>query len=180
MKEIELSDFIEIENLAAWELVIQPILDPNGRAYFIPARDKHYFGMTLNEVKAQIIRRNTYFVGNDSQHNHALLKIVDPEIRKELLSIENEQVLLTDDTIKKLFNCKTKESYMKMLDEMIVTKSEAQIMRFRWEEFDFEDMPQWKETLLTKKLAEFIPPMTPDFRNFKYYDKDPGGYMWKY
>lgn len=180
MKEFKVNDFIELENVAAWQLIISPILDPKSPPYKIAPYEKSYMKMTFGEIEAHIKRRNTYFIGFDPDRNHALLRIVDPEARKALLNIDKEQIMLTDDAIKQLFACKNKESYQKMLDKLIATKAEAQTMRFKWDEIDFDSMNRWKENMLAEKIEEFLPPLEPDLRQIKYYDKEPAGARWHF
>ena len=81
--------------------------------------------LTASEVIAQVQNGNTLFLGTDERGSHATLYIEDKvtRIEADFEDATSEQNVITVDSVKELFK-KSKNSFMKELPQIVVTRAE--------------------------------------------------------
>lgn len=112
---------ITIKSIANWTTGFKRI-ETNGDAT-IPANGS--IRLTASEVIAQVQNGNTLFLGTDERGSHATLYIEDKvtRIEADFEDATSEQNVITVDSVKELFK-KSKNSFMKELPQIVVTRAE--------------------------------------------------------
>lgn len=154
-RQIDMNDTVYIDNTRPWSIGFSALTLNNHSGFLVPANAKEWFGLDVQEVKAQIRARNTAFVGSDGKGSHASFRICDPDMREYLLGSSKETFHLTEDKVDEVFSKKTKATFKSTLDELITSDSEAIIFKRRFEELDLTNEPKWKENMVWEKLREY-------------------------
>lgn len=145
---MEMTDKVLIDNLCNWPLYFRRL---NGMGDIrIPALAKNYSALDVAEVQMQIQNRNKMFIGDDDSRmgDHARLYIVNDAQRKMLLGIPDESdddaVVLTVDTIKKLFAIRKKDDFNTALANLVKTDAEKKMVVSLAKEAGGDEVAAWK------------------------------------
>lgn len=153
-RKIDMSETVYIDNTRPWDVSFASLTINNHKGYLVPANAKEWFGVDVQEVKAQIRARNVAFVGKDGKGSHACFRICDPDMRKYFFGSDAETFHISKEKIDEVFSKKTKASVKSAIDALITNHSEARIFKMRFEELDLSNEPQWKVDMVWDKLRE--------------------------
>lgn len=121
-EELNLDAKVTVKNLAGWKVTFARLHEGVGDVIIAEEGKQR---LSRNEVQAQINSGNKLFIGTDGRGSHATLYIEDAPTRR-LVGFEDEeeqQLVFTDKTVKKLFEMKYPE-YERNLPTYIVTRAE--------------------------------------------------------
>ena len=112
--------------------------------------------LSRNEIISQVQNSNKLFNGIDGKGSHATLYIDDAPTRKEVdfdsVDGERKQVMLNDETVKKLFSLKTQATFEKNLKEVVKTRAEKYAIIQTIRRLGIND---YKKILFTEKHTGF-------------------------
>ena len=111
----EANNKVKVTNLAPWPVYFSRKLN-NGDVK-VPANGT--IPLERTEVEAQYYDNNRLFTGTDGHGAHAHLIVDDAELRKQF-EIPEEQLVLTDDLLDKVFAYKSQSTYTAKIDELVV------------------------------------------------------------
>lgn len=114
MSETRLNEKVKVTNLAPWPVFFSRKLNtgdvevpPNGTVL-----------LERTEIEAQFYDNNRLFTGLDRRGAHAHLIVDDAELRKQF-EIPDEQQVLTDELLDKLFTLKSQSEFTKKVDALV-------------------------------------------------------------
>ena len=143
-------DRVEIENLYAWDCSFTTA-DLDKHEYhkgYLMSGGKRNNQLSLEEVYAQVREvQNPFFVGKDGFGTHAALRIVDPVVRAYCFDVDKiDPLQLTKENIKKLLEMDDRAEFIKFMNELIVTESEAKQIAYLVDNnmLGLDDMAGWK------------------------------------
>ena len=111
----EANNKVKVTNLAPWPVYFSRKLN-NGDVK-VPANGT--IPLERTEVEAQYYDNNRLFTGTDGHGAHAHLIVDDAELRKQF-EIPEEQLVLTDELLDKVFAYKSQSTYTAKIDELVV------------------------------------------------------------
>ena len=114
MSEMKLSEKVTVTNLAPWPVYFSRKLN-NGDVK-VPANGS--VPLERTEVEAQFYDGNRLLVGSDGHGAHAHLVVDDEEIRKKF-EIPEEQQVLSDGLLDKLFAIKSQTEVTRQVDQLV-------------------------------------------------------------
>lgn len=122
---LNMDEKIAIKNLCNWDLGFRRI-ESVGDVSIPPNATVRT--LTRSEVIAQCQSNNTLFVGTDGMGSHARIYIVDKPTRIEV-GFETEdsketQNILSEDTMKSIYDLKTISAFKKRVKENVITHAE--------------------------------------------------------
>ena len=115
MTEAKLNDKVKVTNLAPWPVYFTRKLN-NGDVK-VPANGT--IPLERTEVEAQYYDNNRLFTGTDGHGAHAHLIVDDAELRQQF-EIPEEQQVLTDELLDKVFAYKSQSTFTAKIDELVV------------------------------------------------------------
>ena len=123
----------------------------------IPANAKNYPLLSFEEVLAQIQTGNKMFTGTDGMGNHARIKIVNDEQRKQLFGLESveteDPTLLNLEAVKALLAIRTKAKFNEQLQAMVKTDAEKKMLVELAKQAGSDEAEAWKVDAL-RELAD--------------------------
>jgi hypothetical protein len=133
---------VEIESLVPWKLYMRGC-DTRADVIIAPqGKFKEY--MPLSELTQQIRTRNPIFTGTDGRGSHALARILDDDVRRELLGAESDDaILLTTDVYRGLLKIRDREEFRKRLAELSVTESYRRLLVSLASLVEIDDAAGW-------------------------------------
>ncbi len=114
MTEAKLSEKVRVTNLAPWPVYFSRKL--NSGDVKVPANGS--IPLERTEVEAQCYDGNRLFIGQDGHGAHAHLMIEDAALKAQF-EIPEEQQVLTDELLDKLFAYKSQSAFTKKVDELV-------------------------------------------------------------
>ena len=115
MTEAKLNDKVKVTNLAPWPVYFTRKLN-NGDVK-VPANGT--IPLERTEVEAQYYDNNRLFTGTDGHGAHAHLIVDDAALRQQF-EIPEEQQVLTDELLDKVFAYKSQSTFTAKIDELVV------------------------------------------------------------
>ena len=153
----DINTTVAINNLAGNPLYFARQREGGTRDIVIPANVKNYSILSFGEIQAQIAIGNPLFLGEDGFGSHARLQICNESVRKELFNIPEdapEPELLTLDEVKKLLEVKAQKTFIKKLNELVVTSAERRVLLKLALEAGVENKEAWKLREIENFLKE--------------------------
>lgn len=120
MAESQTNGKVKLVNLAPWPVSFGRKLHEG--SVRIPANG--IVPMEREEVEAQLYDNNVLMLGTDGHGAHAHIFIDDKAIREQF-EIPDDQLVMTDDVLDKLFAYKTQAAFEKNVSEYVVRNYEA-------------------------------------------------------
>ena len=111
----EANNKVKVTNLAPWPVYFARKLN-NGDVK-VPANGT--IPLERTEVEAQYYDNNRLFTGTDGHGAHAHLIVDDAALRQQF-EIPEEQLVLTDELLDKVFAYKSQSTYTAKIDELVV------------------------------------------------------------
>lgn len=123
-KELNLDAKVTVRNLAGWVVGFARLTE-NGDVSIVPNGTQR---VSRNELIAQVQNNNKLIAGLDGNGSHATIYIDDEPTRIEV-GFDSEdgfikQNILTDDSVRELFNTKTQSEFEDKYKDMIQTRAE--------------------------------------------------------
>lgn len=123
-KELNLEEKVTVRNIAGWTTGFRRIESVGDVT--IPAEGT--VRLSRSEIISQVQSGNRLFLGIDERGSHATLFIDDKATRVEL-EFDSEdgsenQLVLTSDAVKKMFDYKTIKTFETKLHELVITRAE--------------------------------------------------------
>lgn len=115
MNEAKLNEKVTVTNLAPWPVYFSRKL--NSGDVKVPANGT--IPMDRTELEAQFYDGNRLLVGTDGHGAHAQLVVNDEALRAQF-EIPEEQQVLTDELLDKLFAIKSQSAFTAKIDELVV------------------------------------------------------------
>ena len=122
-KELNLEEKVWVKNLCNWNLYF-PRMESIGEVK-LPANGR--IRLSRAEIQSQVFNNNVMFAGDDGQGSHARIYIEDKPLRVELgfeSEDKDEQMVLTEDVAKQIFDYKTQKTFEKHVKEKVKTQAE--------------------------------------------------------
>lgn len=117
--ELNLETKVTLRSIADWNTGFSRKSDGVGDVMIAP---KGTVRLSRNEIISQVQSGNKLISGIDGLGNHATLIIEDEDTRKEV-GFEN-QVVFSDDLVKKVFNIDKQEQFEEEFQKSFVTRAE--------------------------------------------------------
>lgn len=158
------TELVEVRSLCDYPLYFKLMVE-SGDAKIEPYAGYPDY-LPLEEIKAQIRARNTFFIGTDGRGNHACIAIMDDDVRRELFYIRDDEMteLLTLDAVKDLLAISNQDDFAQRLRELVVTNAERRMIGKLAEEAGVDDLAAWKGRLI-KKVSNWMPDIFPNFND---------------
>lgn len=123
VEELNLDAKVTVRNIAGWTVGFARIADGYGDVTITPNGSTR---LSRNEIISQVQSGNRLFTGVDGKGSHATLIIEDKATRIEVdfETESEEQVLFSDDKVKRLFELKTQNTFENHFVNEIKTRAE--------------------------------------------------------
>lgn len=123
VEELNLDAKVTVRNIAGWTVGFARIADGYGDVTITPNGSTR---LSRNEIISQVQSGNRLFTGVDGKGSHATLIIEDKVTRIEVdfETESEEQVLFSDDKVKRLFELKTQNTFENHFVNEIKTRAE--------------------------------------------------------
>lgn len=115
MSETKLNEKVKVTNLAPWPVYFSRKLN-NGDVE-VPANGTMLLERT--EIEAQFYNNNRLFIGQDGHGAHAHLLVDDAALRAQF-DIPEEQQVLTDELLDKVFAIKSQNAFVEKVNSLVM------------------------------------------------------------
>lgn len=115
MQETTLTEKVKVTNLAPWPVYFRRLQNLGD----VEVQANSTIMLDRGEVEQQCYARNVLFIGTDGHGAHAHLIIDDKALRDEF-EIPDDQMVMTDEFLDKLFAYKTLATFSKKVEESTV------------------------------------------------------------